>query len=357
VVITDTVVVNGQTFTAIKQRATGTLTAVSAVVGDVCVVGGITFTGVAGATGVGKPTNFSIDTSDTAAAADLVTQINAHPSLSGIVTATSVAGVVTVRAVTSGTAGNSIVLTGTAVRLAASGSGVLAGGIAVANNQFDVSPGGTNDQVAVDLARAINASTTTLVASYVRAQRTASGVVTVWSLISGRAGNGISLTTTGGTITASSALLAGATLADLEGTQASCTLTLASVLNAQTVTINGVVYTANTNTQANDQFDISGTDTQDAANLCLAINNSTTAGSAEIIATSSGAVVTVKARKGGIAGNLITVAVSNATVTIGGSAASGRLGGGAAATTVVPAAERLSGGVGGDATSPAVFQF
>jgi hypothetical protein len=357
VVITDTVVVNGQTFTAIKQRATGTLTAVSAVVGDVCVVGGITFTGVAGATGVAKPTSFSIDTSDTAAAADLVTQINAHPSLSGIVTATSVAGVVTVRAVTSGTAGNSIVLTGTAVRLAASGSGVLAGGIAVANNQFDVSPGGTNDQVAVDLARAINASTTTLVASYVRAQRTASGVVTVYSLIAGRAGNGISLTTTGGTITASSALLAGATLADLEGTQASCTLTLASVLNAQTVTINGVVYTAHTNTQANDQFDISGSDTADAANLCLAINNSTTAGSAEIIATSAAAVVTVKARKGGIAGNLITVAVSNATVTIGGSAASGRLGGGAAATTVVPAAERLSGGVGGDATSPAVFQF
>lgn len=357
VVITDTVVANGVTFTAIKQRATGTLTAASAVAGDVCNVGGIVFTGVTGATGVGKPTSFSVDTSDTAAAADLVTQINAHPSLASTVKATSAAGVVTVRAVTSGTAGNAIVLTGTAVRLAASGSGTLAGGIAVANNQFDVSPGGTNDQVAVDLARAINASTTTLAASYVRAQRTASGVVTVYSLISGTPGNGITLVTTGGTITASAARLAGATIADTDGAQASCTLTLASVLNAQTVTINGVVYTAHTNTQANDQFDISGSDTADAANLALAINNSTTAGSAELIATSAAAVVTVKARRGGIAGNLITVAVSNATVTIGGSASSGRLGGGAVATTVVPATDRLAGGVGGDSTAPVTYSF
>lgn len=356
-VVTNTVLVNGVTFTAIKQRATGTLTAVSAVALDTCVVGGLTFTGVAGATGVGKPTNFSIDTSDTACAADLVTQINAHPSLASVVKATSVAGVVTVRAVTSGTAGNSIVLTGTAVRLAASGSGTLAGGIAVANNEFDVSPGATDDQVAVDLARAINASTTTLVASYVRAQRTASAVVTAYSLILGTRGNGIPLSTTGGTITASATRLAGATITDTDGVQASCTLTLATVLNAQTVTINGVVYTAHTNTQANDQFSIAGDDTADAAALALAINNSTTAGSAEIIATSAAAVVTVKARRGGISGNLITVAASNGTVTIGGSAASGRLGGGAVPTMVVPASDRLSGGVGGNAATPYTWQF
>lgn len=358
VVATDTVVVNGQTFTAIVQRATGTITAASAIAGDSCVIKGVMFTGVAGATGVGKPNNFSIDTSDTAAAADLAAQINAHPSLAGYVTATSSAGVVTVRAVTAGTAANSYVLTGTAVRLAASGSGTLAGGIAVANNQFDVSPGSTNDQVAVDLARAINASTTTLVSSYVRAQRTASAVVTVYSLVPGTAGNGITLTTTGGTITASAARLAGGTIASTEGTQASCTLTLASVLNGQTVTINGVVYTAHTDTQANDQFSIAGDDTADAAALALAINNSTTAGSAEIIATSSGAVVTVKARRGGINGNLITVAVSNATVTIGGSASAGRLGGGAAPTTVVPATDRLANGVGGESsTAPVTYQF
>ncbi len=355
-VVTDTVVVNGQTFTAIKQRATGTLTCATAIVGSACTVNGVSFVGKAGASGVGFPNKFSIDTSDTAAAADLVTQINAHPSLAGVVTATSVAGVVTVRAVTSGTAGNSITLTGTVTVLAASASTLL-GGIAVANNQFDVSPGGTDDQACVDFVRALNASTTTLVASYVRALRTASAVATVYSLVQGTAGNGITLSTTGGTITAGATRLAGATIADLEGTQASCTLTLATVLNAQTCTINGVVYTAHTNTQANDQFSIAGDDTADAAALALAINNSTTAGSAELVATSAGAVVTVKARKGGIAGNLITVAVSNATITIGGSAASGRLGGGAAATTCVPAADRLASGVGGNDSSPTVYQF
>jgi hypothetical protein len=356
-VVTNTVVVNGVTFTAIKQRATGTITAASAVAGDTCSVKGVTFTGVAGAVDLdATPNNFSIDTSDTAAAASLVLAINAHPSLAGFVTATSALGVVTVRAVTSGTAANSYALTGTAVRLAA-GAAALAGGIAVANNEFDVSPGGTDDQAAVDCARAINASTTTLAASYVRAQRTASGVVTVWSLIPGTAGNGITLVTTGGTITASAARLAGGAIGDTEGVQASCTLTLATVLNAQTCTINGVVYTAHTNTQANDQFSISGDDTADAAALALAINNSTTAGSAEIVATSSGAVVTVKARRGGIAGNLITVAVSNATITIGGSASAGRLGGGAVPTMVVPASDRLSGGVGGDASAPTTWQF
>ncbi len=353
VVITDTLVVNGQTFTAIKQRATGTLTAASAIAGDTCVVAGVTFTGKAGASGVGFPIGFSIDTSDTATATDLAAQINAHPTVSLSVSATSSTGVVTVRAIAAGTAGNAIVMGGTATRLAfVGGTLVLDGGIAVANNEFDVSPGGTNTQVAADIVRAINASTTTLVSSYVRATNLA-GVVTVYSLIPGTPGNGISLVSTGGTITCAAARLAGATVATTEGVQASCTLTLVSVLNTQTVTINGVVYTAHTNTQANDQFDISGSDAADAAALCLAINNSTTAGSAAIIATVASNVVTVKARRGGIAGNLITVAASDATVTISGSQT--RLTAGAVPITVTGGIQALAGGVGGDAAT--VYSF
>ncbi len=349
VVATDTLVVNGQTFTAIQQRADGTITPRTAVVGNTCVVAGVTFTAVAGATGVGKPVNFSIDTSDAATATDLATQINAHPVVSLSVVARNITDVVYVYARDAGTAGNAIVMGGTATVLAFANGGtlLLAGGIAVANNQFDCTPGLTDTLVAADLVRAINASTTTLVSSYVRATNLA-GVVTVYSLVPGTAGNGITLVSTGGTITVAAARLAGATTATTEGAQASATLTLASVLNTQTVTINGVVYTAHTNTQANDQFSIAGDDTADAAALCLAINNSTTAGSAEIVATSSAAVVTVKARRGGVAGNLITVAVSNATVTIGGSAASGRLGAGAAPLTVTGGIQFLAGGVGGD---------
>ncbi len=349
VVVTDTLIVNGQTLTGIKQRATGTLTAATAIAGDTCVVAGVTFTGVAGATGVGKPVSFSIDSTDTAVATDLAAQINAHPVVSLSVTATSSSGVVTVRAVAAGTAGNSIVMGGTVTRLAfVGGTLALDGGIAVANNQFDVSPGATNTQVAADIVRCINASTTTLISSYVRATNLAN-VVTVYSLVPGTAGNGITLSSTGGTITCAAARLAGATTATTEGAQASCTLTLVSVLNAQTVTINGVVYTAHTNTQANDQFTIAGDDTADAAALALAINNSTTAGSAEIIATSATNVVTVKARKGGVAGNLITVAASNNTVTISGSQT--RLTAGAAPLTVTGGIQLLAGGVGGDAAT------
>lgn len=352
VIATDTLIINGQTFTAEQERATGTLTAASTVAGDVFTVGAagsvVTFTGAAGA--VTSPTAFSVDSTDTAQGTSIKNQINAHPTLSGVVTATSSAGVVTVRAVTAGTAGNSIVLTGTAVRLAASGSGTLAGGAAVANNKWDISPGGTNAQGATDLARAINASTTALVNQHVRALAR-SNVVLLMALAPSTNGNSINVTSTGGTISVATARLAGGTILSADGAQASCTLTLASVLNTQTVTINGVVYTAHTNTQANDQFDISGSDTADAAALALAINNSTTAGSADIIATSAAAVVTVKARRGGVQGNAITVAASDATVTIGGNAVSGKLGSGAVPTTVVVSGPRLTAGVGGDGTA------
>lgn len=351
VVITDTLVVNGQTFTAIKQRATGTITAVSAIAGDTCVVNGVTFTGVAGATGVGKPVSFSIDSSDTATATDLAAQINAHPTVSLVATATSAAGVVTVRAVAAGTAGNSIVMAGTATRLAfVGGTLLLTGGIAVANNEFDVSPGGTNTQVAADIVRAINASTTTLVNAYVRATNLA-GVVTVYSIITGTIGNGITLVSTGGTITVAAARLAGATIATTEGAQASGTLTLTSWLNTETVAVNGVTITAHTNTQANNQADISGTDTADAANLALAINNSTTAALQEVIATSATNVVTVKARRGGIAGNLITLASGQASVV----ANVARLASGAVPLTVTGGIQLLAGGVGGDPTT--VYSF
>ncbi len=347
VVITDTLVVNGQTFTAIQQSADGTITPRTAIAGNTCVVAGVTFTGVAGATGVGKPVSFSIDTSDAATATDLVTQINAHPVVSLSVIAALSTDVVVIRARAAGTAGNAIVMGGTVTTLAFANGGtlLLAGGIAVANNQFDVSPGMTNTEVAADLVRAINASTTTLVSGYVRASNLL-GVVTVYSLIPGTAGNGITLVSTGGTITVAAARLAGATIATAEGVQASCTLTCATVLNTNTVTINGVVYTGHTNTESNDQFSVATGNTETAASLCKTINNSTTAGSAEIIATSSGAVVTVKARRGGIAGNLITVAVSAATVTISGSQT--RLISGAVPVTVTGGIQRLAGGVGGN---------
>jgi hypothetical protein len=79
--------------------ATGTLTLVSAIATDVAIVNGLTYTGVAGVKA--DNTEFSIDTSDTAAAADLVLSINADtrtpvtvPSVD--VVASSAVGVVTI---------------------------------------------------------------------------------------------------------------------------------------------------------------------------------------------------------------------------------------------------------------------
>jgi len=78
--------------------ATGTLTLVSAIATDVAIVNGLTFTGVAGVKT--DNTEFSIDTSDTAAAADLVLSINARGAGTTVPTATvvasSAAGVVTI---------------------------------------------------------------------------------------------------------------------------------------------------------------------------------------------------------------------------------------------------------------------
>lgn len=443
-VATDTVTINGTALTCKQQRATGTLTASTAIAGNTFSIRGNTFTGQASAATRGTLT-FDVGSSDTACARSICHQINSYPALAGVVTATHAAGVVTVRAVDAGTAGNSISLTGTAVTLAASAA-TLEGGIAVANNEWDST--GTDYQVAADLARCINASSTAAISSYVRALAhvaptvacsavdagdtvtiyvngssyvftavagaviagtlyfskdtgntetgaslsaqinaysalsgvvsssasagtvtikpmtdaaaktllifgddttdvgvvtAAKGAVNVYSKLPGTAGNAITIATADGTrlpIAGSLARLGSGTAAGVEGVAASGTLTLTSWANGETVAINGVTITAHTNTQANNQVDISGDDTADAANLALAINNSTSAGLKEVFATSSSNVVTVTARRGGLAGNAITLSSGQGTVV----ANVARLASGAVPTSVVVSGERLGSG-------------
>lgn len=337
----DTITCNGVTLTGKQQRATGTLTAATAIAGDTFTIHEYTFTGVEGAATSGTLT-FSVDTGDTECAASIAAQINAYTPLSGLVTATSATDTVTIRAVTAGTAGNSIALAGTVTTLEASDT-TLSGGIAVANNEFEVI--GTDTQVAADIARCINASSTAGINTFVNAT-SAAAVVTIRSKLEGLAGNNITIATSDGTdlaITGGATRLTGGTVASSEGAQASAVITCASVANADTVTINGVVFTAHTNTDAANQFAIDGSDTEDAEKLVRAINNSATALAKEVVATNSGAAVTITARKGGIAGNAITIATSNGTrLAITDSLA--RLAGGAAPTTVVPSGARLASG-------------
>lgn len=93
------------------------------------------------------------------------------------------------------------------------------------------------------------------------------------------------------------------------------TLTLATVLADQTVTINGVVFTAHadTTTAANREFSIAGDDTADAAALAGLINNAAY-GVPGVTATAAAAVITLTATDPGE--TLITATASAATVTV-----------------------------------------
>lgn len=339
----DTFTINGVEFIGIVQRATGTLTADAAVAGNTFAIAGHTFTGAEGAVTLGAPT-FSVDTGDNETATSIAAQINAFSGLTGRVTATSAAAVVTVRAVDAGTAGNSITLTGTALRLAASGSGTLAGGIAVANNQFDTSPGTTNAQSATDMARAINASTTALVTGVVVARANAA-VVTVRSKHPGVAGNEVTLASSDGTdLAVSGARLTGGTEASSGGAQATGTVTVTGAdAGNYTVLINGVTTGNVAGTNENDNAT--------AASIGAAINGLTDALVAGVVsATVADNVITITADDGGIEGNAITLSCTGT----GAVANVARLAGGAAPTTVVVSGERLTGGTGGNVTEVTV---
>lgn len=117
-------------------RASGTLTAASVNADDSCVVNGVTYTFKATPTQRNhiKYTEGNTDAQDATLLANAINAYESHydgaKALKPAVVASANGAVVTVTALADGTAGNSIVLTGTPVRLAASGAGTLAGGTA-----------------------------------------------------------------------------------------------------------------------------------------------------------------------------------------------------------------------------------
>lgn len=122
----------------------------------------------------------------------------------------------------------------------------------------------------------------------------------------------------------------GTLLVDVASVQASGTVTLASAIATDTVTINGVVLTAVSGAPAAGQFDISGTNTAAAVSLVAAVAaNATLAGM--ITATNLLGVVTLTAIQPGTVGNAITLASSNGTRL---AVSAARLASGAAGTQV-----------------------
>ena len=93
------------------------------------------------------------------------------------------------------------------------------------------------------------------------------------------------------------------------------TVTLATVLNTETVIINGLTFTAHTDTTtvADREFSISGNDTADAVELCTCINDEIY-GVPGITATSALGVVTLVSTDPGA--TLLTVTSGDATFTI-----------------------------------------
>lgn len=106
-------------------RASGTVTVASIQADDTVTINNVTLTGKASPSGEAQ---FDSDGSDTVVATALAACINANSSLTGIVTATSSAGVVTVSAYAKGLMGNAITLASSnGTRLAVSAAR-LAGG-------------------------------------------------------------------------------------------------------------------------------------------------------------------------------------------------------------------------------------
>lgn len=117
------------------------------------------------------------------------------------------------------------------------------------------------------------------------------------------------------------------------------TVTCASVQAADTITINGVVFTATNSAAGANQFNIGASDTTCAAAIVTAINASTTALIQGFISPSSAlGVVTLTAIPAGVVGNAYTLASSNGS-------------------RLAVSAARLAGGTGGLGTSTSQYLY
>lgn len=340
---------------AAKASATVTLSGLAA--GTVVLINGVPFTAISGTATAGND-EFDVSGNDSADATALAAAINASTTtgVKNTVSASASSGVITLTAIGAGASGNAITVENLGV--VGQDNVILA---SVANNDTLVINGVTltakttvtdataqfkrgvsNAADAAALAVLINSTATDpLITNFVRAL-VRSATVYLYSKLGGLAGNTITATSTGGTMTVATARLAGGTLAQYEGAQATQT-TVVSGADGGTyrTTINGVNV---------DATGTNGNDTTTAASIVTAINASTDAlVRGHVTATSSGGTVTLTAVRGGTLGNSITVAVTGTGYTATGA----RLVNGAVPTvavisgarhTPIRSGQRLTGG-------------
>lgn len=104
------------------------------------------------------------------------------------------------------------------------------------------------------------------------------------------------------------------------GTFATGTVTFATAIVGNTVTANGLLYTAVSGAPAEDEFNIDTGDDEAATSLAAQITADTRSGTlGDLTAVSASEVVTMTTDVSGIDGNLVTLISSGATVAVSGS--------------------------------------
>ena len=310
---------------------------------DTLTVNALPYTAVAGVKS--DNTEFSIDTDDDTAAADLADSINndTRPGTTGDISASATLAVVTFTTDVAGVAGDLITLVSSdGVTLAVSGA-TFSGGvdadfctvnenvyIAVAgakadNTEFSIDT--DDDTAAADLADSITNDTRPGTTDDVTASATLA-VVTVSAATEGTGGNAITLSSSDGVTMA----VSGATLAN--GT------------DADTVEVNNNVYTAVSGAKAdNTEFSIDNDDDTAATDLADSITNDTRPGVLnDVTAAAVTDTVTATTSIGGTVGNATTLSSSDGgRLAVSGATFSGGLDNALVSSITVDSVEIMSG--------------
>lgn len=300
-----------------EVHASGTATLVSVLVGETITVNGLIYTAVSGAKA--NDTEFDISGTDTAAATDLADSIDDDVRVGTLddVTATSSINVVTITQTVGGTGGNATTLADDTAAITLSGATftggingdtvtvnglVYTGTVGARADDTEFSVDSTDTAIATDLAAAISADTRTGV-TVAAIDVTATSSIAVVTLVPSTVLNAsdansidIAESTSGVRMSVSGA-------------------TMASGVDADIVTVNGLTYKAVSGPRGDDtEFSTDTSDTATATDLAAAITADTRTGTVlDVVATSSIGVVTVEETVGGAAGNAITLATTDGT--------------------------------------------
>ena len=299
------------------EFATGTAQCTTVLADDTITVNGLLYTAVSGTPAEDE---FDIDTGDNETATSLAAQITADTRSGTLndVTATSSTDTVTMTQTVTGVGGNATTLAQVGDTITLSGAvftggsdpdnvtvnGLLYTAVAGAKTDFtEFTMSGTDTVNATDLAHSIHNDTRSGTSGDISASSSAA-VVTAITDVAGTGGNAITLVSSDGTRI---------------GVSGSGTLT--GGVTAETITVNGLVYTAISGSKGTDYTKFS-TDTDDdatATDLADSITNDTRAGTLDdVTATATTDTVTMTQTVGGQGGDATTLAETGSGITISG---------------------------------------